>query len=167
MIFMVLPFLLALFWIFFDVIDQAGAAQVFTPGSVTLDSIPIKGPITALTKVLGFCVTMIPVGFNMAAFYFLVKLFGLYAQGNIFTAENVRCIRKVGYILLIRQMISPFIDALMYMVLTMNNPQGERMIGFGFSSANFSQIIIALLIILVSWIMDEGRKLKDEEALVI
>jgi hypothetical protein len=55
----------------------------------------------------------------------------------------------------------------MTLALTFNNPPGQRMISIGFSSTDFSEIVTALMIIVVAWIMDEGRKLKEEQALVI
>lgn len=166
-IIVVLPLVHAFIWIYFDQFLSKGLGSYIHLSSVPLENIPIEAPITALTKAFGFLVSMITVGVDMLVFFFLVKLFRLYSRGDIFSRENVRYIKLVGYTLLIGQALSPISGALTTIVLTINNPVGKRMVSVGLGDWNISKIIIALMIIVVSWIMDEGRKLKEEEALVI
>lgn len=52
-------------------------------------------------------------------------------------------------------------------VLTMHNPTGQRIAQITFSHYNLSILLIALMIILVSWIMHEGYQLSDEQKFTI
>ena len=124
-------------------------------------------PVPASIRLLGFMITMLTGCLHMAAFFTLFLLFGLYTRAEIFTAQAVGHIRRIGYILLAVQAVGPLRDALLSYVLPMHNPIGQRTISVGFSSTDLNAIIIAVLVIVVSWIMNEGRKIKEEEALVI
>ena len=159
------PIINALIWYNFERLNLAELSRVFP--SLPLDGITIHTPLPADVRALGFLVAMIPAGIQMTAFYLLFRLFGLYAQGEIFTEGAVGYIRKTGYTLLAAQIIRPLQDALLTLVLTMHNAPGMRTISVGIGSTDLAEILIACLVILVSWIMDEGRKLKEEEALVI
>ena len=98
---------------------------------------------------------------------YLIKLFGLYSRGKIFTADNVRCIRRIGIVILIYNLLFPLYEMLMTFILTMNNPVGERLVRLGFGGTDIAQIVIAIMIILISWIMDEGRKMEEEQAYTV
>jgi hypothetical protein len=47
-------------------------------------------------------------------------------------------------------------------VLTWKNGPGERILAMSFSSNNIVVILIACIVILISWIMAEGHKLQEE-----
>lgn len=123
--------------------------------------------LTASDKVLGLMVSMIPTGVSLFCLYFLIKLFKLYERGEIFSALNVNYIRKIGYVLVIGQLLNPLYEALMGIVLTIQNPPGQRMFGVAFTQNNIEILIFALLLLLVSWIMAEGHKLREEQQLTV
>ena len=162
-----LPCIQAVGWAYFNPQSATTLNHALDPTRYNMSPENIKAPLTPASRLVGFIAGMIPTGLNMLALFYLVRLFGLYAQGLIFTRDNVRYIRLTGYVLLIRQAAHPVHQTLETIALTINNPPGQRMIQIGLTDDNLSQIVVALIIILVSWIMDEGRKLKEEEALVI
>ena len=99
--------------------------------------------------------------------YFLIRLFRLYEEARIFTTENVHYIRLTGLMIFLSQIILPFYEALMTFVLTSHNPVGKHFITISFGNGNIKILIIALLIMLIAWIMDEGRKIQDEQQLTV
>ena len=164
-IMLALPVITLVHWLFFsELLDHNIISKVH---DVNLNAITIQRPITAEVKVLGFLVSLIPVSIDMIILMYLYKLFGLYVRGDIFTAKNVFFIRRLGYTILIGQALSPFIQCLMTLAMTFSNQPGQHMISLGLSDSNISQILIAFMIIIVAWIMDEGRKLQEEQTLVI
>jgi hypothetical protein len=122
---------------------------------------------TAMTKLLGFLVSMISTGVKLVLFYFLIRLFKLYERGEIFTLANVRYIRNIGYTLLVSQLIIPLYQGLIGIVLTRQNPPGQHFAMFGIGTDNLGVLFMSLLIILVSWIMAEGCRLREEQQLTI
>lgn len=127
----------------------------------------INWNLTDLQRLLGFVVSFIPVALNMLLFRALARLFWLYSQGFVFTQDNVKRIRQAGFLLLIGQLVSPVYQSLLSLVLTMHNSSGQHMVLINVHESDISEIITALMILVVAWVMDEGRKLKDEEALTV
>jgi Protein of unknown function (DUF2975) len=80
----------------------------------------------------------------------LYKLFRLYELGILFSARNVRYIRFFGYFLIIDWLVLYQLEALA--------PPIEL---------SCDQFFNGLLIIFVGWIMDEGRKIQEEQELTV
>jgi len=122
----------------------------------------INYTLTPVVKILGFLVNMLTVGATMLILYFLVKLFRNYQREQIFSLANVRIFRNVGYSLIIWQILVPIQQALLSVILTWQNGPGQRILAASFSSNNIAVVLIAFIVILISWIMAEGHKLQEE-----
>jgi hypothetical protein len=95
---------------------------------------------------------------SVIAFY---RLLNLYEKGVIFSAENASQIRRLGYL------------AMAYALLKACNPiflpnEGvftipTALINFLFSPWFFT----GCFIIIITWIMDEGRKIQEEQELTV
>jgi len=118
-------------------------------------------------KVLGCLVSAIPMAIEMCILYFLIKLFKLYESEEIFSLNHVRYISNIGYALLIDQLIEPFYQFIMGLILTMHNPPHHRYAAIVLGQTNIGILLTALLVILISWIMAEGCKLREEQQLTI
>jgi hypothetical protein len=105
--------------------------------------------------------------FELYILYSLIKLFGLYSKGEIFSVNSVKHIRNIGYALLITQIVNPLYEGLMGLALTWHNPHGHRFASVTLNQTNLGIIFVALIVILVSWIMAEGCKLREEQQLTI
>ena len=80
----------------------------------------------------------------------LICLFRLYEKGILFSAKNVRYLRFLGYYL----MIDWVIDYLM---------QGQLQD----MDLSTTPLFSGFLIIFIAWIMDEGRKIQEEQELTV
>lgn len=160
-----LPILNLLFWLYFDDFRSLGFGDRI--GGIDLRSIPLQLPLPLSAKMFALAAGILTLAVDMTIAYLLIKLFRLYAAGRIFTADNVKFIRWIGYTILIGQAISPVHQALLTLALTFPNPPGHKMIAIGVGNQNLFAIVSAVIIILVAWIMDEGRRLQEEQALVI
>lgn len=157
------------------------AAWIYSPqslinmshGIINLNFIPkayvgkILHELTNLDKLLGFCVSTIPLIVELYILYALIKLFSLYEKGDIFSINNVCYIRHIGYGLLTSQLVNPVYELLMGFVLTRNNPPGHRFASITLDQTNIEILCAALIVILISWIMAEGCKLREEHQLTI
>ncbi len=162
-----LPLLDAGFWItngypflkpFFswDIIPQFDNQAQITPDQ-----------LSPLIKFLGFLLSLVPTSIYVIALAFLVKLFKHFENFEIFTEESVKCIRKLGFCILLNQLLYPVYIALYSLTLTITNPPGQRMIAVAFGGQQLSLLVIGCTIILISWIMEEGCKLKEDQAATI
>lgn len=130
--------------------------------------LPILHSLTTSTRIYGFLVTLIPVGMTMLGLVFLIKLFRLYEQGIIFASQAVSCLRRLGYVLLVSQVLQMVYDLLISLTLTWHNPPiGHRMLMLTITGTNIAIVLAALLLLLISWIMAEACKLQAEQQLTI
>ncbi|WP_421903302.1 DUF2975 domain-containing protein [Maridesulfovibrio sp.] len=150
-------------WILFD-----GDPESFFISEFLLTFDPdYLAPLTDTQKALGLLVSIPYAGLGMYCCWQLVKLFGLYSQGLIFTADNSACYRRAAWALLIGEIVYPFTQTAVSYIATMNNAVGDRLICVGFDDTNIGNIVVACVILAISWVMDEGRKLQDEAELTI
>ncbi len=166
-IFVTLPILLIITWVY------APDELMLFIGIIKLNAIPatyqgsILHPLTASEKTLGCLVSAIPMLVNLCILYFLIQLFKLYETGEIFSIANVKYIRNIGYALLVGQLIQPFYQFVMGLILTMHNPPHHRYAAITLDQTNIGILLTALLVILISWIMAEGCALREEQQLTI
>ncbi len=166
-IFIALPILLIMSWVYAP--NELG----FLIGIFRFNAIPdvysksILHTLSASEKSLGCLVSAIPVIVQMYLFYCLIQLFKLYEIGKIFSLHHVKYIRNMSYALLLGQFIQPFYQFAMGFVLTLNNPPHHRYAAITFTQTNLGILLIALLIILISWIMAEGYQLQEEQQLTV
>ena len=80
----------------------------------------------------------------------LLRLFWLYGKGILFSAKNVNCIRFLGYYLIIDWFINYQMQGLLSDMDLSTTP-----------------IFGGLFIIFFAWIMDEGRKIQEEQELTV
>lgn len=160
-----IPIILIVAWV------QAPKTLALFHHIITMQAVPgdwpILSPLSADTKVYGFLVSLIPAGVVLCTLYFLIKLFRAFEKGEIFSISNTKTIRNIGYTILTGQILHPFYDALMSFVLTWHNPPGHRIISISESGTNIGLLLVAALIILISWVMLEAYKLHHDQQLTI
>ena len=168
-LFIVFPIILAIGWM------NAPSSLNLLSGMIRMNVIPysyenhIFHTLTASDKLLAFAVSCMPLIIELFVLYSLIKLFRLYEKGEIFSSNNVRHIRNIGYALLIDQLINPIYQAVMGLVLTWGNASGHhlRIMAITLDQTNIGVLLTGLLVILISWIMAEGYKLHEEQQLTI
>ena len=166
--FCLLPVLLILFWVIGPTSPTPPTSSSsmkfgasFIPGTIPMDAIAL--PLSNTTKLLGFLVSLIPALVTECTLYFLIRLFRRYEHGEIFTLQNVNYFKKIGYTLLIGEALHPIYYAILTTILSWNNPIGKRYAAISITTPNLNVIVIAFLIILISWVMAEGYKLREEQ----
>jgi hypothetical protein len=93
---------------------------------------------------------LVQTGLAFCAAIGLSCLFHLYERGIFFASKNVNYIRFFGYYLIISWVID---DQMQSQLRDMALSTGQLFGGF--------------LIIFIAWIMDEGRKIQEEQALTV
>ncbi len=155
-----LPVISALFWLFFNQLYAMMGPMIPLP--VRLDH-----DLVAKTRFLAFLSDLLPLGVTLYGLLRLKDLFGLYEKGSIFTEENVNCFRSLGRTLIVWVACDVVSNSLLSIVLTLDNPPGRRMIAVGLNSGEFTGIFVGAVVLIISWVMDEARKIQEEQALII
>lgn len=124
-------------------------------------------PLSSSEKWFALGLASFPLMVKLYILFSLINLFKLYEKGEIFSIKNVRYIHNIGYALIVTQLIEPIYQSVMGFILTRNNPPGHRFVSISLDETNISVILIALMVILISWIMAEGCQLREEQQLTI
>jgi DUF2975 family protein len=115
-------------------------------------------------RLLAMLASLLPVSVATFGVFTLVKLFKLYEKAIIFTVENVKHFRTLGYVVIYWVFAKIIYITLISAIISLSNPLGQRVLIVQFELPDISALIIGFIAVLISWIMDEGRKLEDEQA---
>lgn len=124
-------------------------------------------PLSLLERSCGFVVGLLPLSIDLLFLYYLIRLFTNFQNTEVFSTNNVDYIRKAGLVLLFGQLVNPIYQVLIGVVVTLGNPPGHRMAAITLDQTNIGVVLLAMLIILISWLVAEGYKLRQEQQLTI
>jgi hypothetical protein len=125
-------------------------------------------PVPTDVRILAYVYFTLVLAISLKIFFHLIRLFALYAEGKIFSAANVHQIRQVGYTVLISPVLwllslfIPLFVATDGVSITTSPSAGLLNIG-----GVFNQVILGTILIVIAWIMDVGRELREEQDLVV
>ena len=94
--------------------------------------------------------SLVKVGLDLAGAAVLYALFSLYGRGILFSARNVLYLRFQGYYLILVYIIDYQIKGILRDV-----------------DLSLGPVLAGLMIIFIAWIMDEGRKIQEEQELTV
>jgi len=97
-----------------------------------------------------FALWLVKISFGFASTLALFALFQLYARGILFSAKNVMIIRVFGYCTIIDWVIDYQMQGNLHDM-----------------SLSMTPLFVGLLIIFIAWVMDEGRKIREEQELTV
>ncbi len=161
--FVLLPLPGIVYW----VVAPVGTSWLYGGIHLSVTGIGITHPLSVTSQMLGGLVGLMGDVPSLFVLYFLIRLFRLYERNEIFTMGNVIYLRNIGYALLIGLPVSVLCEALTSLLLTWGNSPGSREVQFGVQGHDVVILLTGLLVILVSWIMAEGCKLREEQSLII
>lgn len=127
----------------------------------------VSVPLPISARLMGFMVVMIPTGVAMFGAYYLMRLFHLYEQGDIFKLANVRCFKNLSRVLICWFIAGIVHRSLLSVALTVHNPPGQRMITLELGSPDLTALLLGGILAVIAWVMEEGRKLQEDQDLTI
>jgi hypothetical protein len=141
------------------------AATLTTPETLTCDLGGVRQPCRDLPPGAVALTTVALVGgltLVWAALYRLARLFGNYSRGEIFTRGSVREIRWLGYV------------AVAYAVFQLAVFVAALTVFAGAESATnlrfdlpIGPVVVASFLLLLSWVMDVGAEMREENELTV
>ena len=151
------PGAVALSWLAFDGWRSAAPAlNVPVPDSL---------PLPALS--IGLVVALIPAMVAVVALGRLRRLFGLYGSGRIFDLDAVTCLRQFAWAVLAMAVLQPFVGALLSVIITLDNPPGQRALALSFGSGEVGTALLGGLMVVIAWVMREGCRLSEENEQIV
>jgi hypothetical protein len=127
--------------------------------------------ITVLVRIVISFGLLLAVAIALKVLYHLARLFGHYANGEIFTSDSVKQIRETGkalfYVLFawLYALIANFL--LGTNAASISGTEVETATWELRLSGPFTLVIAGTIIVMVSWIMDVGRELREDQDLTV
>ena len=144
------------YWISPDTLDATGHSIGLVQAYGGYDK------LTLIQKVGGFVATFIPAVLVAGALFFLLKIINRLSKGRWFEEKNERDWAKIGYLLLGHVIAEILYRPLLVLVLTMNNPAGERVLHISLFSNDIKALVPALLALVISYMVSIARRQRDE-----
>ena len=151
----VMPLILVWIWM-----DPERVAQDFSDTS----DLVLSEAIGFLTRIFGFTLTIIPTTLMIIGLLSLQEFLNNLQKSDYFNPNNPTLLRKFAFMLLWSTLARPLIGALVSIVITINNPPGQRTVTFSLGTDEISGVFVALLIMLLSLLMAESQSSVDERA---
>ena len=162
-LFVLTPIAVCYYWLTvetsYDFLTSFGVIQL----SHNIDSYT-QLPLTLTTRILATIASLFLCSIIMYALKVLINLFRSYERNEIFSLDNVMSYQKLGYSLFYWVGASVVYGALMSVILSFNNPPGDRMLAIGFVGVDFLTLVLGFIILIISWVMKEGYFLADENS---
>lgn len=153
-----LPLAVAAYW---GVADAGSLAA-----SAGLPPLAVLG-LEPWQRAAGAAISLLPVALLMAGLWQARRFFRLFAAGQVFTADAVRCLRRFAGWVMVSVAARVVAGAALSVVLTVLNPAGMRHLAIGVSS----DLVLALLFAGMVWVMAAviglGQALAEENATFI
>lgn len=128
---------------------------------------PILGDITPLMRLCGFMATLPICLLQVYWMWQLRQLFAYYSQGKIFTINTTACIRRTALAFLAIPIASFFLEGVLSIILTFNNPTGQKMLNLSIGTPQIADLITGLVLVVIAWIMNEAQRLQEDSELTV
>ena len=127
-----------------------------------------KHTLTNTTRLIGLTGTVLGVLPFSSSLIVLTQIFKRYRKNQVFTLQNVRSYKALGYIFVISSLIAkPLSGMLLVLCATLSNPPGHRYILITYSLPNLEALFSGFIIILIAKVMLIGHQLQTEQNSVI
>ncbi|WP_299022503.1 DUF2975 domain-containing protein [uncultured Photobacterium sp.] len=162
-LFALTPIMACYYWLTvktpYDFLTSLGVIQL----SFDIDSYT-QLSLSLTTRAFAAIASLLLCGIIMYALKVLIRLFRNYERGEIFSVNNATCYQKLGYSVFYWAGGSVVYNALMSLILSFNNPPGERIFTISFVGMDFLTLVFGIVILIISWVMKEGYILADENS---
>lgn len=160
-LFVLTPFTVCYYWL---TVDTKFDFLTILVGLQSSDDISryTQLPLSITTRIIASIVTLFLCAIIMYALRVLIHLFRNYERNEIFSLNNAMSYQKLGYCLFYWVGASVIYGAVMSVVLSFNNPPGERILSVGFVGMDLLTIMFGFIVLIISWVMKEGFILAEE-----
>ncbi len=157
----VIPLYYVLYWTFINDFPK-------TMITVNIDSASlIPNPLSVKSRIMGFLACLPPLSALIYGLLNVRRLFACYREGVVFSFEHVGIFKNTSKALFAWVFLSILYESAKSILFSMGNPPGQRVVSVGFSSPEITTLIVAGIVFVIAWVMDEGRILAEEQQLTV
>ncbi len=127
----------------------------------------IENELSIKFQVIGLLVALLPLSALIYIILNIRRLFVFYKEGILFSLDHVIIFKNTAKALLWYVLFSIIYESAKSVLFTAGNPPGSRLLEVGFSSGEFTTLMVGGIVFVIAWVMDEGRILIEENELII
>ncbi len=150
-----LPLLLTLAWALLPALG---------PGWPPYAGLPIPPDPAVELMLAGYLVLLVPLAVLLRGVQRLRRLFQRYAAGEVFSTRTADCLAGFARAVLLWAVLQPVASALAGMLLTLDNPPGERALALSLGTGELGAVAIALVLLVIARVLREASRLAEENA---
>jgi hypothetical protein len=120
-------------------------------------------PIPPAIRTIAWLGTTLGLAVLLKLNFHFIKLFALYSDGKLYHRETVQQIRQIG----ITFLLFPALWVLGVIVASVLPTQELSRTLVSSGQDPFNELLVGAIIVVVAWVMDVGRELREEQDLVI
>lgn len=118
--------------------------------------------ITPATRTIAYLMMLSVTAIFIFALWTAYRLFADYARGEIFTELAASRLSRIGWAVVAMSPSSTLVDTLSTIVLTINNPPGQRHVSITLDATDLIAIVGGLVLVAVGRIMLEATRVAEE-----
>lgn len=157
----VIPVYYVIYWVFINALPET--LVMVNRSSTGL----LENPLPKELQLLGFVVSLLPLSALVYGLINIRKLFSFYQEGVIFAFAHVTIFRNTARALIGWTVLSILYESVKSILFSMGNPPGQRMLSVTFGSPEMTTLVVAGIVFIIAWVMDEGRILSEEQKLTV
>lgn len=123
--------------------------------------------VSPATKAFGIILDLIPFLLFFLGMFYFIRILNYLKKNLLFTSNVFFLFKRLTYIALFWVIYHPISYTLLGLVVTLNNPKGYRYLSFVFTYSDALNILLFGLFLIITSLMHEGLKLKEEQDLTV
>lgn len=157
----VVPLYYVIYWSFINIFPETLVTVNVLPSPLIPNILSIK------FQLIGFLISLLPLSALIYGIINMRELFSFYKEGVIFSFKHVKIFNRTSKALISWVFLSILYESAKSVLFSMGNPPGQRTVSIGFSSTEITTIVVAGIVFVIAWVMDEGRIITEEQQLTI
>jgi len=157
----VAPLYYILYWTLINYLPT----QLVTVNTPATPLIPYK--LSLQWQLVGFLVSLLPLTAFIYGTLNLRKLFSFYKEGDIFSYAHVTIFKSISKALLWWVFFSMLYESAKSILFSLGAAPGNRVVEVGFTSSELTALMVGIVVLVIAWVMDEGRIMAEENELTV
>lgn len=118
-------------------------------------------------RIAGAAVMMVPAGIMVFGLASLRRLLVEIGAGAVFAIGNARYLRRFAWSAIAVIIVQFFATGALSAIITMANPPGQRSIVLQVGTDEILYIFVGLVFVLIAHVLEEGRRIADDNAAIV
>lgn len=115
-------------------------------------------------RVLGFVISMIPLGALVFGLLNARRCFKAFAVGEIFSREPTRHLKAFAVAVAVSALLKPFAGAALSVLLSASGSTGAKTLALNIGSDTLIALIFSGTVAIIAWVMTEASDVSDENS---